>query len=1334
MSRSSRRGRVASIFAFAYLLSARASLGQAGPDSLALSSGTAASNGTVALNLVLTSPAGSEPAAIQWTLTYPPANVVSISVSSGAALTAASKTLSCSASSGAYICVAWGMNAGIISNGTVAVVNLIMAAGLTTTPIAIGNNVASSPAGIAIPLSATGGTVTATQYQLTTSASPAAGGTVTPAGGLYNAGTVVNLTATANSGYQFSTWSGSVAAANSATTTVTMSAAETVTANFVSSTGITGITLQTNPAGLQFTVDGGAAQTAPQTLNLTQGTQTIAVATTQAGAAGTQYVFGTWSDGGAASHTIMVTSSAATYTASFTTQYQLTMAMSPTGSGTVTPASGGFYAAGTPVAISATPGSGYAFENWTGSGVASASSASTTVTLSAPTTLTANFQLSTAVLVSSMACNPTSLGPSSSSTCTVTLNNPTVGLSVVSIASNNTNLTAPSGLVITKGTTGSFTATAASTITSNQTATLAATLNGATANTSIGLAPTQYQLTTSASPAAGGTVTPATGGFYNAGTVVNLTATAASGYQFSSWSGPVAAANSAATTVTMSAAETVTANFVSFTGITIQTNPAGLQFTVDGGAVQTAPQTLSLTQGSHTIAVATTQAGAAGTQYVFSAWSDGGAASHSITVTSSAATYTASFTTQYQLTTSASPAAGGTVTPATGGFYNTGTVVNLTATAASGYQFSSWSGSVAAANSAATTVTMSAAETVTANFVSSTGITIQTNPAGRQFTVDGGAVQTAPQTLNLTQGSHTIAVATTQAGAAGTQYVFSTWSDGGAASHTITVTSSAATYTASFTTQYQLTISASPVAGGTVTPATGGFYNAGTVVNLTATANSGYQFGSWSGSVAATNSAATTVTMSAAETVTANFVSLTGITIQTNPAGRQFTVDGGAVQTAPQTLNLTQGTHTIAVPATQAGAVGTQYVFTGWSDGGAASHSIVVASSGATYTATFAVQYLLTTAVSPAGAGSVMASPFSDGYYNQGTSVQLTASASAGFQFISWGGELSGSANPQSIIMNAAYSVTVNFSAPSCSIGFTPAAAAGLPATATSTVVACPTNFGGQIGVFRPPVPVGGALGFFTLNESGSYVFTGPPSDLTTQFGLAGDYPVAGDWDGTGIIRIGVFRCPAPGTGVCSWYLDQNNNGVWDGTFGDITFQFGLPGDIPVVGDWDGTGVSKVGVMRCPAVGQPGLCTWILDVQNVRSPNSSTFLVDSYGLAGDQPAVGNWAGLGGSHPVDQIGVFRSGLWILNSSGSGSWIPSDTQYSYGLPGDVPVTGDWQGASNKRIGVFRCPAGAPGSAVCQWILNTNGSGAFSPTDLIASYGLAGDKPVVGFWTIP
>src|SRR5271169_6098113 len=45
----------------------------------------------------------------------------------------------------------------------------------------------------------------------------------------------------------------------------------------------------------------------------------------------------------------------------------------------------------------------------------------------------------------------------------------------------------------------------------------------------------------------------------------------------------------------------------------------------------------------------------------------------------------------------------------------------------------------------------------------------------------------------------------------------------------------------------------------------------------------------------------------------------TGITIQTTPPGLQFTVDAGTAQTAPLTLNLSQGSHTIAVTATQAG-------------------------------------------------------------------------------------------------------------------------------------------------------------------------------------------------------------------------------------------------------------------------------------------------------------------------------------------------------------------------------------------------------------------------------
>jgi len=77
----------------------------------------------------------------------------------------------------------------------------------------------------------------------------------------------------------------------------------------------------------------------------------------------------------------------------------------------------------------------------------------------------------------------------------------------------------------------------------------------------VGSGPAQYQLTISASPSAGGTVTPPSGGLYNSGTVVPITATANSGYTFSSWTGNVANANNASTTVAMSGAQTVVANF-----------------------------------------------------------------------------------------------------------------------------------------------------------------------------------------------------------------------------------------------------------------------------------------------------------------------------------------------------------------------------------------------------------------------------------------------------------------------------------------------------------------------------------------------------------------------------------------------------------------------------------------------------------------------------------------------------------------------------------------------------------------------------------------------------
>jgi len=77
-----------------------------------------------------------------------------------------------------------------------------------------------------------------------------------------------------------------------------------------------------------------------------------------------------------------------TLTAYFSTAYQLTTSASA--GGTVTPASGSYYPANTAVPLMATPYSGYVFSGWTGP-VANASSATATVTMTGPETVSASF-------------------------------------------------------------------------------------------------------------------------------------------------------------------------------------------------------------------------------------------------------------------------------------------------------------------------------------------------------------------------------------------------------------------------------------------------------------------------------------------------------------------------------------------------------------------------------------------------------------------------------------------------------------------------------------------------------------------------------------------------------------------------------------------------------------------------------------------------------------------------------------------------------------------------------------------------------------------------------
>jgi hypothetical protein len=468
--------------------------------------------------------------------------------------------------------------------------------------------------------------------------------------------------------------------------------------------------------------------------------------------------------------------------------------------------------------------------------------------------------------------------------------------------------------------------------------------------------------------------------------------------------------------------------------VTIQTNPAGRSFAVDG-TTYSSTQTFSWASGSsHTIATTSPQSGGTGIQYVWANWSDGKAISHTVTPTTNT-TYTATFTTQYYLTMSAG--AGGSVTPGSG-WKNRGAAISIKATPTNNtsvsYNFTAWTGagtgSYSGANNPAS-ITMNGPITEAAAFTQNpVQVTVQTTPGGLSFTVDG-ASYTSAQTFSWAPGSsHTIGTTSPQSGGAGTQYVWTSWSGGGGSiSHTVAPTTNT-TYTATFTTQYYLTMSAG--AGGSVTPGSG-WKNRGAAISIKATPTNNtsvsYNFTGWTGAGTGSYSGANnpaSITMNGPITEAAAFTqNPVQVTVQTNAAGRSFSVDG-TTYTAAQSFSWDPGSsHTIATTSPQSGGAGTQYVWTSWSGGGSISHT-VTPTTNTTYTANFTKQYYLT--MSAGGGGTV--TPGS-GWKNSGTAISIKATPSTGYIFSTWAGNgtgsYSGTNNPASITMGGPITETASF-------------------------------------------------------------------------------------------------------------------------------------------------------------------------------------------------------------------------------------------------------------------------------------------------------------------
>jgi len=376
-------------------------------------------------------------------------------------------------------------------------------------------------------------------------------------------------------------------------------------------------------------------------------------------------------------------------------------------------------------------------------------------------------------------------------------------------------------------------------------------------------------------------------------------------------------------------------------------------------------------------------------------------------------------------------------------------------------------------------------------------------------------------------------------------------------------------------------------------------------------------------------------------------------------------------------------------------------------------------------TTSVAASYTLTVAKS--GNGTVTSSPAGIDCgadcaesYASAALVTLTATAAAGSTFTGWSGACTGTA-ACTVTMSAAKSVTATFALQTFALttntsgtgsGTITSSPAGIDCGAD-----CAESYASGTLVTLTAIPAGGSsfAGWSGTGWSGSGCQG--TADCTMTMTISSNTTITAMFVNNQADKVGIYR---PSTG--EWFLDQNG----DGCSTDKCVQsLATAGAVPVVGDWNRSGVTLLGLFLPDANAK-----WLLDI------NGNDTLEDcgidnclEFGERTDIPIAGKWSSKG----YDRIGVFRPSdeRWYLDVNGNGSWNSCNKDRCASLSvyrdGDLPVTGDWSGDGVTKVGLYRPSTG-------QWFLDRNGDRSWDGCrrDLcISSFGTAKDLPVTGDW---
>ncbi|MBI9097220.1 MAG: InlB B-repeat-containing protein [Spirochaetaceae bacterium] len=311
-------------------------------------------------------------------------------------------------------------------------------------------------------------------------------------------------------------------------------------------------------------------------------------------------------------------------------------------------------------------------------------------------------------------------------------------------------------------------------------------------------------------------------------------------------------------------------------------------------------------------------------------------------------------------------------------------------------------------------------------FTSCDLITAITDPPSIRYTVnlsvnptDAGTATTAATTVD--PGTEVSLLAT-----AGAQYEFIGWTgDYTGTVNPVTVTvNSNMNVTAQFQLQnYTLTTTVNDSAMGSIirNPDAAG-YEAMTVVDLTATAEPGYNFLNWDGDLQSQDGANASVYMDGAKTITANFISDTTPTYTVNTSASP---SAGGTTSPTSTDVLATGTEDVTLTA----LANEGYRFGGWYDGitplsNEETFLLEDISANRTITANFIKTYNVTVSALPAIGGTVTTS---DTVVDEGDTVNISAAANSGYIFTGWSGDYSGTTNPAIVSVNSEMEIIADF-------------------------------------------------------------------------------------------------------------------------------------------------------------------------------------------------------------------------------------------------------------------------------------------------------------------